>query len=347
MQYNKHLDGLRGYAISFVLLLHSGLQIFGGFGFGVPVFFTLSGYLITAIITPEILQNNFKLSIFFLRRAVRLLPALIVMDIVLFAATFYINPPFNIATRYGIVYSIFYISNWTSAYYTYFPYGWSGLLQHTWSLSVEAQYYLVWPILLILMLKKDRLKILSVSLVVISCLLAVDKSYLYSNGAEVSVMLNSTIMNLDCLLIGSAFAIYRYRKNSSVSSFFGLLAFIALMYVQIFSVPSFLSVKGYGNIFVSILAVVIISTFNCVSVSPIINFIFGNSVIVSLGKVSYSLYLWHYPIFTLIKISNLDISEIFGLSLKIFLSILASLLSYKLIERPALNRLSGFRKYYT
>lgn len=149
--HRKSLDGVRGLAIVFVLLSHvPSLPLGGGF-IGVDLFFVLSGFLITTLLLEERRETGgIRLGAFYARRALRLLPALVAMLLVVVGLSAWKDDPAVAAgTRTGALMTLLYSANWFMAYKAY-P---CAELQPTWSLSVEEQFYLVWPLLLLGLLK--------------------------------------------------------------------------------------------------------------------------------------------------------------------------------------------------
>ncbi len=153
--YIPALDGLRGVAISLVVLLHAEVPAFRWGGVGVDIFFVLSGFLITSILLKEWQQTgNISLSRFYARRALRLLPALYVMLAAIAVGTvLYWRGPLADVNWIGIVMALTYTSNFA----TYIGIPALGAISQTWSLAVEEQFYLLWPFVLLLVLPRLRI----------------------------------------------------------------------------------------------------------------------------------------------------------------------------------------------
>src|ERR1051325_9449434 len=149
--YRRNLDGVRGLAILLVLINHSTL-LGDGFGFvGVNTFFVLSGFLITCLLTEEYEKSGrISLRDFYMRRALRLLPALVTM-LIAFVIFVFLTDPHKRAVRelHEALFALFYFSNWAGI----LRIGRHISLAHTWSLSVEEQFYIVWPLILLLLLR--------------------------------------------------------------------------------------------------------------------------------------------------------------------------------------------------
>jgi peptidoglycan/LPS O-acetylase OafA/YrhL len=212
MTYNPSLDGIRGIAVILVILLHVQVFIYhntpvfgwldfsGGF-LGVDIFFVLSGFLITGLLIHEYQQTkSISLKNFYLRRVLRLIPALVLLLLVtiLYAAIFLAQE----VARQTIMVSglaILYLTNWAFAFH------WvpgSDLLGHLWSLSVEEQFYLLWPVALVVLftLKLPRRMIIvaTMAAIVFICLHRID---LLSEGAQLSRVYPASDVRAECFFV--------------------------------------------------------------------------------------------------------------------------------------------------
>ena len=161
------LDGLRALAVCAVILTHTWVSQFPGGWIGVDVFFVLSGFLITGVLLREHGETGtISLLGFYRRRVVRLLPALLVMLLIVVIAAYVFRPGLAAATLRTAIFTVVYSANWLAA--SHQP---LGLLSHMWSLSVEEQFYLVWPVLLVVMLRWRGARIALI--VTILCVVAV------------------------------------------------------------------------------------------------------------------------------------------------------------------------------
>lgn len=157
VNYRKEIDGLRGLSIIFVVLFHANFFGFEGGYIGVDIFFTISGYLITSLILQNIKNNSFNLKDFYLSRTRRILPAYIFILTIFFFISLYLYNTNEIKNYANIsISSIFFYSNilFSSNLIDYFFFKTINPLLHTWSLSVEGQYYLLFPFMFILFKKK-------------------------------------------------------------------------------------------------------------------------------------------------------------------------------------------------
>jgi peptidoglycan/LPS O-acetylase OafA/YrhL len=162
MNYIKHLDGLRALAVILVILFHSGIEIFSGGYIGVDIFFVLSGYLITGIIIKKLKNNSFSFNEFYAKRIKRLIPPVTIVTIFSLIVGYYAMSPYQFFTLIDqafystILLSNFYLSK-NSDYFSLSTF--ENPLMHTWSLSLEEQFYLIFPILFIILYYKFKNRI--------------------------------------------------------------------------------------------------------------------------------------------------------------------------------------------
>ena len=221
MRYLPQLDGLRGLAIIAVMLFHAGISTFGGGFIGVDLFFVLSGFLITALLVHEHqMHGSVSLRNFYMRRVLRLLPALLILVLVFCVLSFLSLDSADARSNYvGALIVLFYLSNWARALSLHPPYP----LDHTWSLSIEEQFYVLWPVILILMLttlkKPKHVLALTVSFALASWLLRV---YLMMSGSSVERIYYGSDTRADSLMVGCALGVFydsRLWKELNVARF--------------------------------------------------------------------------------------------------------------------------------
>jgi peptidoglycan/LPS O-acetylase OafA/YrhL len=156
LKYRADIDGLRAIAVLPVVLFHAGFELFGGGFVGVDVFFVISGFLITGLIRNECARGTFSFRVFYLRRARRLLPALLATLMLSLAAGYWMLPPSDMRalgqSAFAALLSLSNMLFWLQSGYFDNASHLKPLL-HTWSLSVEEQFYLVWPLALVLGLR--------------------------------------------------------------------------------------------------------------------------------------------------------------------------------------------------
>ena len=328
-KYRKEIDGLRAIAVIPVILFHTGFQIFAGGFIGVDIFFVISGYLITLIINKEIENKKFNLFVFYERRIRRIFPALIFMLAVTYIISYFIFLPGAHKTiGQFVITSIFSISN-------LFLYlrgnNYFGLedgnnpLYHTWSLGVEEQFYFFFPIFLLLanIIFKNKL-FLPVTLI---ALLSFYVSEVVQKDDLIANFYFPHTRGWE-LLIGSITALIVNKigsKKNEIISLIGLIAILLSIFIfdKTFPFPSIYTL-------VPILGVVLILIYG--NEDTIVAKLLSNKYLVGIGLISYSIYLWHLPLYTFLKYF-FEINN-FNLIIYFLLLIFVSYLSYKLIEIP-------------
>lgn len=349
--YIPALDGLRTLAVFAVVFYHLNLPFSNGGLMGVTIFFVLSGYLITSLLIKEYdRMGSINLGAFWLRRVKRLVPAIILVILTTAALCTLFNHVLLTKLRTLVLPSLFFFNNWWQIFHemSYFEaQGAPSPLTIFWSLSIEEQFYLIWPplILLLLRLHLKRLTIAKIIFVLatISVLLM---ALLYSPDADPSRAYYGTDTRAFSLLIGAGAA---FLFPASALGVKGRAQFEVLSDTQlnIASIVSFIALiaclmfmDGYSPfvyrgamLIVSLLsAIVIISVAKDSSwLAPI----FSWRPFTWLGERSYGIYLWHYPLILLIVprnlANNIPILLILGL---LALIIVVSALSYKFVENP-------------
>jgi peptidoglycan/LPS O-acetylase OafA/YrhL len=299
--YRPALDGVRGLAILAVLAVNSLLPFFQGGFIGVDVFFVLSGFLITSLLMEEWSSTGtISLKRFYARRALRLLPALFVLLIACCLYGFFFQSrEMATATWREALWVLFYFANWMLTFEHEV-----GSLDHAWSLSVEEQFYLLWPVLLLgllrLRVKRDRILIL--------LLLAIASSFawrafLWSRGAHYLRLYYGTDTRADAVLIGCVigmlFSTGGLRSSAAsqrVSALLALLGVAFLLGVGMFVTHDspFLYRSGFTLVALAAAGVIIETVGSRTSLATRI---LSASPLAWVGRISYSLYLWHYPVF--------------------------------------------------
>lgn len=336
------LDGLRALAVICVLLYHGGV-LPGGF-LGVEVFFVISGYLITLILVDE-WQGRGRIDIysFWLRRARRLWPASFAVILATLAMTTLFLPNELLSLRSAAFAGLFSVSNWYSivANQSYFEaVGRPPLLRHLWSLSIEAQFYLFWPVLLLLGLRLWRGHFMSIGMAALvgGVFSAMAMAWLYQPDADPSRLYYGTDTRLSGLLIGAALALTLSRRRSRMLSLavdaIGLTALIGLGAVCA-GLGEFdpLLYRG-GFLIVDLLSAVAIAA-AIDSGARIGRIVLDAQPLRWIGVRSYGIYLWHWPVFMLTRPQldvRLDGWPLFVL--RVILVVTLADLSFRFIELP-------------
>ena len=349
MKYRHEIDGLRALAILPVIFFHAGFSFFSGGYVGVDIFFVISGYLITSIIMLEMMGDKFSIINFYERRARRILPALFFVIILCtpVAWSFMLPDEFK---NFGqsIFANVFFVSNflfWLES--GYFFAGTSELkpLLHTWSLAVEEQFYVLFPLTLLALWKFGQNKIfLFLSFIFALSLFFSHYSSIYFPEASF-YLLPSRAWEL---LLGSGAAfIFIFHKEiiSSRSKLFSEVASITGIALIIFSIYFFdekTHFPGFHALLPTIGTVLIILFCNS---ATIVGRFLGAKILVGFGLISYSLYVFHQPIFVFGKMSiGRELLPLEHLIL-IILSIILAFLSWKYVESPFRNRSVTSRKF--
>ena len=335
--YQPALDGLRGYAVLWVIAFHYSLP-FGRDGlFGVDIFFALSGFLITVLVMEEWERTgSIQLRFFYARRILRLFPALVVMLVALSA----------IAPRAYLVSTLFYFTNWIKAFHLQPE---SLYLDHTWSLSIEEQYYMLWPVLLLTMLRlKIPKKILVLIPLFLGLLSAASRAAVWSATQDWYRVYMSTDLHADGLLLGSAFGLMTtfgflpdFKKHQRIVGLISLITFLFAAWLLIEKQLTPEAIPLFGNLGVSLGTLVVISRV-VHSPSPLVIKVLGFQPLVKIGVISYGLYLWHAPIGVMIEQAELPLEPIWVAIIKVLATFIVAGLSYFLVEKPLLKLKSRF-----
>ena len=359
------LDGLRGIAILAVIIYHAEVSLLVGGFLGVDVFFVLSGFLITSLLIEELARTNtVDRARFYLRRIRRLMPALflVLFFSVLVSGLFVLDAAYHV--RRDLPWAITFVLNWSYLFFeqSYFVnISRPPLLQHLWSLSIEEQFYVIWPIMLIGLYKikigniSPRVKIFAAS-----AILAIASTFwmIYlsiSNGFPIPNDPSRVYFGTDThamgLLVGcAAAALWRYEKlnervtpdRATVMNALGLFSIAGLAYFFLFvnELNEFLYRGGFFVLSILTATLVIIAAHPGLKFGSVL----GNPVLKWFGDRSYGIYLWHWPIFVLMR-SGIDIQwpEPFAVAVKIAIVLFVASLSYRFVEMPIRNGAIGTR----
>lgn len=348
--YLPGLDGMRAFAVIAVILYHASDDPWmrGGF-LGVEVFFVISGYLITLLLLNErTTTGTVDLKQFWIRRARRLLPALFTA---LFAtATFLVLVVPEEVSRYRaeLLAALTYSTNWylilrDSSYFT--ELGRPSPLLHLWSLAVEEQFYLVWPIVIVVLfaLVNYRRRALAYALGVLAVLSTLLMAVLYRTGEDPSRVYFGTDTRLSGLVLGSVLAcVWRpwrmagtfnkpLRRPAVDAVGIAALCILALMHKGQDELSPGLYRGGFAVVGLLTLGVIAAATVP----GTMLQKVFSSRALVEIGKRSYGLYLWHWPVFVFTRPGiDMDASGPQVWVLRIGLTIILSELCYRYVEQP-------------
>jgi len=330
LKYRDEIDGLRALAVLPVLFFHAGFELFSGGYIGVDIFFVISGYLITTILINDIEQDKFSLLNFYERRARRILPVLFfVMAISSVFAWFLMSP--NQLKDYSeslIAVSLF-LSNflfWSESGYFEETAEEKPLL-HTWSLAVEEQYYILFPLFLLFAWRfgKDRLFLTIIALAAFSLLLS-EWSWRHFPSANFYLIPTRAWE----LFAGSITAFLIQKNGVRKNNLLSITGLVVIM-ISIFlydketpfpSIYALLPVMGTALIILFAPKETIVARFLSIR------------LIVAIGLISYSTYLWHQPLFAFTRLYMFEKpSDVMMLTLCV-MSLILAVFSWKFVEQP-------------
>ena len=349
--YRPALDGLRGLAVVGVLLFHGGL-LTGGY-LGVDLFFVLSGYLITALLLVEARDTRrIDLGQFWLRRARRLLPAILgVLVVVALYGRFFADPVQWPDIRNQGIATLFYVANWqTILAGTAYGAGIAGRspLEHTWSLAIEEQFYLIWPLVVIglLSLRRTPRMILWGSAVVaaLGTTLLIGLSF---TGVSHNALYLSTVTRMAAIGFGAMVASWqavragrpmsadasKLLRSAAVAA--GLILMVAWATIDLND-----TVLYRGGLTFCGIAVALVIWSVTEGEPGVLNRVLSVRVLRSLGFISYGLYLWHWPIFLWLDEARTGLDGWVLFVVRCVVSIAVAVVSYEYLEQPI--RTSGW-----
>jgi peptidoglycan/LPS O-acetylase OafA/YrhL len=337
------LDGLRGVAVLAVIVFHAHPALLTGGFFGVDVFFTLSGFLITSLAVQEVAgTGRLSLRRFYQRRALRLLPALVTLLAVVVAAYALLRPEDlrTILIEAGI--ALAYAGNWTRAILVTVP----DMLGHTWSLAVEEQFYLLWPPLFLLLMRVGGRRAALIGTIALAAGAWAWRATLAMTGASTHRIYNGLDTRLDALMIGCALALALSLLTSEqlerLRDRTRLITPLAMVTLAAFAAKSVwwaqdAFVWRYGTVAVLTAAVILGVTLDARSPLAVL---LSMRWLRGVGVISYGLYLWHYPVSRFAAQATRDAWVVLVVTL--VGSFVVAGISYFVVERPFLalkNRL--------
>lgn len=336
MQYRQEIDGLRALAVLPVIFFHAGISGFSGGFIGVDIFFVISGFLITTLIIEDLEKKRFSFSEFYERRARRILPALTLI-VVITIGIGWLCLPYGDLKQLGK--SSIYIGAFSSNFYFWKETGYfetSSELQpllHTWSLSVEEQYYVIVPVLLLILHTHSR----KIQILVLGCLtifsLALAQIGITHFPSGAFFLLPTRAWEL---AIGGIAAISTQRRihNGREANVLSLLG-LAMLTVPIFFYDKNTPLPGLYAL-VPVLGTVLILIY--ARVGTVSQKLLRHPILVGVGLISYSAYLWHQPLLAFVRhltVGELSLLTKFSL---ILITLLLAWLTWRYVERPFRNR---------
>lgn len=336
MNHRKEIDGLRALAIIPVILFHAGIQAFSGGFVGVDVFFVISGYLITSIILVEQKAGTFSLVSFYERRARRILPALfVVMLTCLPFAYLWMFPgelvSFSRSLRYVSLFSSNILFFKQSSYFD--TAAELKPLLHTWSLAVEEQYYLVFPIFLLLVWRFGKRWVVSILVVMAIISLAASQWGSFHEPAATFFLLPTRVWEL---LIGVFIAFYLFTQetNKTISQIASQVVSTIGMLMIIYAVIAFDKNTPFPSLYALIPTVGAGLIILYATPQTYVGRLLSSKLLVGIGLISYSAYLWHQPLFAFARHASIDEPSAVELLTLSLVACALAYVSWRFVEKP-------------
>jgi peptidoglycan/LPS O-acetylase OafA/YrhL len=338
-KYRPEIDGLRALAVLPVILFHAGVPWFPGGFPGVDIFFVISGYLITRIIAYEIEIGNFSIAKFYERRARRILPALVLVMLTTIPFAILWMPPEALASYFRSLgaAALFYsnIHFWMASDY-FRPDADEQPLLHTWSLSVEEQYYIIFPLLLFVTMKWLRRP---VAAPIVLSVTSIVTTILHMMSDQQSIAFYFLHARAWELLTGSLLAIVERRKlqlpQHQTARSIVALGGMAMIIVPILLHQPQWATPGWPNLCVVAGTAMIIHAASAITIA-------GQWLawkpLVAIGLISYSAYLWHHPLFAFVRLRSMNEPPLWLFLTLAVVALLLAWISWRFVERPFRNR---------
>jgi peptidoglycan/LPS O-acetylase OafA/YrhL len=344
--YRREIDGLRALAVVPVILFHAGFEIFSGGFVGVDVFFVISGYLITSIIITEKEAGIFSLATFWERRARRILPVLFLVITVCVPASFVLLDQYSL---YSFAKSTLAASMFFSNFHFWKDVGYFETaaelkpLLHTWSLAVEEQYYILFPLFMLAIWRFGNRWMIA-----IHALLALSSFYLsvWASTNMPSAAFFMLPMRGWELVLGAFVSLYcvKNRREEPPRWIGNILSTLGLLLICFASLTfsSATPFPGFHALIPTLGAVLIILFANQ---NNYVGQLLSSRAMVSIGLISYSAYLWHQPIFAFLRHLSGDLTHL-SLGLSTAVVFLISYFSWKYVEQPFRNKQQTPKTYF-
>ncbi len=332
LSYRRDIDGLRGLAVVSVVLFHAGISIFEGGFIGVDIFFVISGYLITSIIKEEMSRGWFSIVSFYERRIRRIFPALFSVVFLSSIAAYYIFMPVPFRDfGQSLVACTLFVSNFLfrleSGYFD--SEAATKPLLHTWSLAVEEQFYIIFPILLLGIIRWFVGREQSILFLLTALSLTFSIWYVEVSPKSTFYLLHGRAWELllGASLVYASFPILSHRLTREIVGVIG----IGLIAWGIVSFTTHTTFPGFNALFPCIGAMLIIASGRYGN--SMVGEMLSSQLLVSLGLMSYSLYLWHWPLLVFYNEFWIHVSPV-ETALVVGVAMVVSFFSWQIIERP-------------
>ena len=333
MNYRPEIDGLRALAVIPVILFHAGFELFSGGFVGVDVFFVISGYLITTILIEDMENNRFNILNFYERRARRILPALffVMLVCVPFAWMWMLPSQMKDFSQSLVAVSLF-ASNilfWKEGGYFDSAVEEKPLL-HTWSLAVEEQYYLLFPIFLFVVWRFGKKRVFWMIVVFAAASLMLSE-WGWRHKTNANFYLAPT--RAWELLAGSICAFIVQTRGIEKNN---LLALIGLVLI-VFSIFVFNESTPFPSIYALVPVIGAMFLVLFAHAETLVAKLLSTKILVGIGLISYSAYLWHQPLFAFVRIRTTESPSTLVASILSIVSVLLAYFTWRFIEKPSRN----------
>ncbi|MGG7468667.1 acyltransferase family protein [Chryseobacterium arthrosphaerae] len=332
MKFRNDISFLRAFSVLSVLFYHFGYSSFKGGFIGVDIFFVISGYLMTRIILTGFEHDNFNLINFYKKRVERIFPAMIAMITTVCIAVYFLIPTQFIYTIKNAYSSAFFFSN----IYYYLNTGYFdqfskfNFFLHTWSLSVEWQFYMLYPIILmcfkpVFKTKRNIFKFCYIGLILLSFL-----TMIFHNKSDNSYSFFITYTRGWEMMLGGLAFLFKLDLNKTAKSGIVYLSILSLLFLVFFIDHNQINWPSSITLIPVFLTTIIL----------VLNFetpLFDNKLIKFLGDISYSLYLWHWPLYVILVFFDAQERIKFNI-LFLIISIVLAVLSYYIVEKRNYNK---------
>ena len=345
MKYRPEVDGLRALAVVPVILFHADFYLFAGGFVGVDIFFVISGYLITTIIIKELDAGNFSIVNFYERRARRILPALFFVMLVCLPLSwvFLISPDMQNFGQSLVAVSVFgaNILFWLTGGYFETASELKPLL-HTWSLSLEEQFYVIFPVLMLTLWRFRKRLVVTILVTIGLVSLAFAQLSVVAYPDASFYLLHTRAWEL---LVGSFVAFYFYwfsrrsdHRQVFESRWLHELCGVSGLVLIVYAIFTFDAETPFPSLYtlIPVVGTALILTF--ANPNTLVGKLFCHKALVGIGLISYSLYLWHQPLFAYARHYAIGDPSIPVYLLLSVLSIGLAYLSWKYIEAPFRSR---------
>jgi peptidoglycan/LPS O-acetylase OafA/YrhL len=343
LEYVPAIDGLRAVAVSLVLLFHGGWGLFTGGYVGVSLFFTLSGYLITTLLLAEHAgTGSISFRAFFSRRVKRLLPASAVCLVGVVVLALAGNFSTNEGLGGDVAASALQVANWRAlgrgqSYAELIGAARPGPLDHFWSLSIEEQFYWLWPLTLFVILRRSRVRWRRPGALGVTVLAGVAAvvPFVVRAGWGADAVYWATPARFGEILVGAVLAVWMagraWPRWGTWAGWMGLAAVCAAAVT--WSAGSGPAYDGFLPLFAVASAATVMGASSAGSFARVL----GIRPLVGLGRISYGVYLYHWPVFVLLDRDRLHLDRAALFAVRVVVTLVVAVVSYVLVERPVRN----------